>query len=178
MQITSDCFYFTLSLTIHVPTALSDLNNVILALADHAKHFVIAGVNLLTDSAIKAQSLSLLEDFHLLSEPTRVTNNNSTLIDHIITTKQTPKLRMVQTCGLSDHHVQEANFDHSLTLKLHQEYVKFVHLGSVIEIAFVKLYVLLLGMSCLYLMTSMTSGVSFIIFSMNVLTLLSHLRQT
>ena len=75
-------------------TALNDLNNVMLAIADHAKHFIIAGdlnINLLADSAIKAQYLSILEDFYLvqlLSEPTRVTSNSSTLIDHIITTKQ------------------------------------------------------------------------------------------
>jgi len=39
-------------------TALNDLNNVILALADYAEHFIIAGdlnINLLADSAIKAQ---------------------------------------------------------------------------------------------------------------------------
>ena len=114
-------------------TALNDLNNVMLALADHTKHFIIAGdlnINLLADSAIKAQYLSLLEDFYLvqlLSEPTRVTSNSSTLIDHIITTKQTSTLRMVQTCGVSDHCVQIANFDF-------QEFIKFVHLGSVIGI--------------------------------------------
>ena len=49
-------------------TALNDLNNAMLAIADHAKHFIIAGdlnINLLADSAIKAQYLSLLKDFYL-----------------------------------------------------------------------------------------------------------------
>ena len=57
-----------------------------------------------------------MEDFYLvqlLSEPTRVTSNSSTLIDHIITTKLTSTLRMVQICGVSDYRVQIANFDYS-----------------------------------------------------------------
>ena len=112
-------YWIPLNFTRFLYVALSDLSNVLLTLPDHAKHFIIAGdlnINLLANSAIKAQYLGLLEDFYLdqlLSEPTRTTSNSSTLIDHIITTKQTPKLRMAQTCGLSDHRVQIANFDYS-----------------------------------------------------------------
>ena len=35
-----------------------------------------------------------------------VTNTSASLIDHVITSKDTPVLRLLQTCGLSDHKVQ------------------------------------------------------------------------
>ena len=43
-----------------------------------------------------------------LSEPSRETGISASLIDHVITSKDTPVLRLLQTCGLSDHKVQIA----------------------------------------------------------------------
>jgi len=98
-----------------VSSAIHDLRSVLLELSHHVKFFIIVdnlNINLLCDSKIKEEYVNLLSDFYLtqhMIEPTRKTSTSASLIDHVITSKDTPILRLLQTCGLSDHKVQIAN---------------------------------------------------------------------
>jgi len=98
-----------------VSSAIHDLCSVLLELSHHVKFFIIVSdliINLLCDSKIKEEYVNLLSDFYLtrhMIEPTRETSTSGSLIDHVITSKNTPILRLLQTCGLSDHKVQIAN---------------------------------------------------------------------
>ena len=68
---------------------------------------------------MKDEYVSLLADFSLVQHvdgPNRVTDSSSTLIDHIITSCHTSVQEVVQTCGLSEHHVQIATLQY-LTVK-------------------------------------------------------------
>ena len=58
--------------------------------------------------------VSLLSDYGLLQyilQPTRVSLQSSTLIDHVICTNDISVLNSSQAVGLSDHRVQLVDFD-------------------------------------------------------------------
>ena len=98
-----------------VYSAIHDLCSIFLELSYHVKFFTIVGdfnINLLCDSNIKEEYVNLLSDFYLVQhmiEPSHETSTSASLIDHVITSKDTPVLRLLQMCGLSDHKVQIAN---------------------------------------------------------------------
>ena len=76
-------------------------------------------IDLLSDSHIKDEHMSLLSDYSLVQHVdglSRVTESSSTLIDHTVTTSHTSVQEVVQTCGLSDHCVQIATLQY-LTVK-------------------------------------------------------------
>ena len=86
-------------------------------LLPHVNSFVIVGdvnINLLSTSCDKENYSNLLSDFYLqqhVCQPTCVTENSTTLIDHVITSKDIPVSSLQQTCGLSDHKVQVVNLE-------------------------------------------------------------------
>ena len=95
--------------------------------------------------------------------PSRVTATSSTLIDHIISGLQIPVLRSIQVCGLSDHRVQIVNLDYSLNKFTPK--VQYVRPFQKCHWEELKLYwSLCLGVLCIHLVISMTSGLFFILF--------------
>ena len=100
-----------------VKSAFEDLRLVLQGLLPHVNLFVIVGdvnINLLSTSCDKENHSNLLSDFYLqqhVCQPTCVTENSATLFDHVITSKDIPVSSLQQTCGLSDHKVQVANFE-------------------------------------------------------------------
>jgi len=67
----------------------------------------------------------------------RVTDSNSTLIDHITTSCHTYVQEVVQTCGLSDHHVQIATLQYRTVKTVPIELTTFDHFDTVTGISFV-----------------------------------------
>ena len=58
--------------------------------------------------------IRLLSDFYLqqhVCQPTRITETSTTLIDHVIASKDISVYNVLQPCGLSDHKVQVASFE-------------------------------------------------------------------
>ena len=151
---------YRLAPSVHAHLALSDL----LELSHHVRYFIIAGdfnINLLCDSAITEEYVNLLSDYCLvqhLSESSGETSTSASLIDHVITSKDMPVLRLLQTCGLSDHKVQIATL----------EVIKFVLLENVTGKRYVTLCSLPLGKLCLFMMTLMINGAIFILCCRNV----------
>ena len=81
------------------------------------KNVILAGdfnINLHNGSSITNRYVSLLSDYGLsqhILQPTRVSLQSSTLIDHVICTNDISVLSSLQAVGLSDHRVQLVDFD-------------------------------------------------------------------
>ena len=81
------------------------------------KNVILAGdfnIDLHNGSSITNRYVSLLSDYGLsqhILQPTRVSLQSSTLIDHVICTNDISVLSSLQAVGLSDHRVQLVDFD-------------------------------------------------------------------
>ena len=103
---------------------LQELSTLLDKLCPCVKNIILAGdfnIDLHNDSSITKRYVSLLSDYGLsqyILQPTRVSPQSSTLIDHVICTNDISVLNSLQAVGLSDHRVQLVDFD---VLSLQQE---------------------------------------------------------
>lgn len=100
---------------------LVELQSVFSELLLHCQHIVIAGdsnVDLLTQSSTSSVYTEFLTDYHLVQhvlDPTRITSTSATLIDHIFTTPCVAVHSVYQSVGLSNHMLQFADVDLTVT---------------------------------------------------------------
>ena len=96
---------------------LQELSTLLDKLFPCVKHVILAGnfnINLHNDSSITNRYVSLLSDYGLsqyILQPTQVSLQSSTLIDHVICTNDISVLNSSQAVGLTDHRVQLVDFD-------------------------------------------------------------------
>jgi len=100
--------------SVSIKSALEDFHLVLQGLLYYVNSFIIAGdvnINLLSNSCDIDNYISLLSDFYLqqhVCQPTRITETSTTLIDHVIASKDISVSNVLQPC---DHKVQVASFE-------------------------------------------------------------------
>ena len=86
----------------------------LLTLSQYVVLAVDLNIDLLRSTRCQREYVDSLADFQmvqLIVEPSRVSTLSSTLINHILCSSSNKVLRVLQTIGISDHHVQMAEFD-------------------------------------------------------------------
>lgn len=100
-----------------VSKCMKDLHDLLSQLFLHCKYVMLAGdlnIDLLRSSSSQQHYSDLLVDFQLVQhvqEPTRVSSLSSTLIDHVLCSRDISVISVIQATGVSDHRVQVVDFE-------------------------------------------------------------------